>query len=234
MKKKEKEKVLIGFIGGESAASSGASTPNMASPMTSAPMYANGVRAAAIPIPYHPFPTGHYDPYAAYTSNGQMMPQAYMVPASIQQMYPTNPPVMSYQAAMNIISPQHQQSLPPPQQQQQQQQPHQQQLMDNANVQQQQQQQQQQQSQQAQPQQQNLSNTNSPAQAATPTATTSVDTKAEDDDDEGSKLTILSRLCSAVLDRNDAPKQEDGDAVKVEGNQENTPPPSRPQSATSP
>ncbi|KAG1309341.1 hypothetical protein G6F64_005388 [Rhizopus arrhizus] len=226
--------------GAESGASSGTSTPNMTSPMTSAPMYVNGVRPAAIPIHYQPFPPGHYDPYAAYTGNGQMMPQAYMVPASIQQMYPTNPPVMSYQAAMNIISPQHQQqSLPQQQQQQQQQQPQQQ------SQQQQQPQTQQQQHSLAEQQQVNtqqqqaLSVTNSPApSSATPNSTAAVpaatapavETKPEDDDDEGSKLTILSRLCSAVLDRNDVPKQEPD--VKIEGNQESTPPPSRPQSAT--
>jgi hypothetical protein len=216
--------LLIYVIGGESAASSGASTPNMASP--AAPMYANGVRPAAIPIHYQPFPH-HYDPYHVYTSNSQMMPQAYMVPASIQQMYPGHP-VMSYQAAMNIISPQQQQqSLQSAQQQQPQ---HQQQ-------QQQHQQQQQPQQQQALGDQQANNNNNSNIQQQQTTANNTVtETKPnaegdDDDDDEGSKLTILSRLCSAVLDRNDTPKQETD--IKTEGNQENTPPPSRPQSATS-
>ncbi|KAG1474597.1 hypothetical protein G6F56_000268 [Rhizopus delemar] len=244
--------------GAESGASSAGSTPNMTSPMSNAPMYANGVRPAAIPIHYQPFPHGHYDPYAAYANNGQMMPQAYMVPASIQQMYPTNPPVMSYQAAMNIISPQHQQAASPHQQhqqpqqlqhqqsQQQQQQPQQQQSQEQQQQLQQQlkqelkqeqtaspQQQQQQQYQQAEQhlqQQQHLveqpksvpageESTQSPD--ALTTNDPAAEPKVDDDDDEGSKLTILSRLCSAVLDGNDTPKQEE--EIKAEGNQETTP-----------
>jgi hypothetical protein len=174
----------------------------------------------AMPMHYSPFPNqGHYDPYA-YANSSQMMPQAYMVPAAIQQMYPTNPPVLSYQAAMNMIS---------PQQQQQQQ---------GAYMQQQQQQQQQQQHQQS-PVTSNTSTPTITATTATAAATATTATTSEggdankasaatdDDDDEGSKLTILSQLCSAVLDRNDTPKDEN--VIKTEESV-NTPPPSRPHS----
>ncbi|KAI9276312.1 hypothetical protein BY458DRAFT_433794 [Sporodiniella umbellata] len=160
--------------------SSGASTPSIASPMTGAPMY-NNTRPTGMPMSYQQFPSGHYDPYAVYSSNGQMMPP-YMVPAAIQQMYPNNS-AMSYQAAMNIISPQ----APSPQEQQ------------------------------------AVQHNSQP-----PMDTQDSKLKEQEDDDEGSKLNILSRLCSAVLDRNDGPKQEE---TTKPGNQENTPPPSRPHSA---
>jgi hypothetical protein len=169
-----------------------------------------------MPIHYQPFPGGHYDPYgyaaaaAAAASNGQMMPQAYMVPAAIQQMYPTNPPVLSYQAAMSMISPQHQQApahggyrpvaiQPQPS------------ADANANT--------------------NTANaTGTPAEStpATGEATTATTTTGaaasttEDDDDEGSKLTILSKLCSEVLDRNDAPKQDSTEEPKTDESQQTT------------
>ncbi|KAI9261049.1 hypothetical protein BY458DRAFT_516125 [Sporodiniella umbellata] len=201
----------------ESGASSAGSTPNLASPMANTPIYGNGVRPAALPMHYQTFSHGPYDPYAAYTNNGQMMPQTYMVPASIQQMYPTNPPVMSYQAAMNIISPQHQQQAASPNQQQQQ--PQQQQHHH--------QQQHQQHAEQhpdqglhhpSQPLADQKSNIHQTKMGSLNDTTASsngtslphpsAENKTEDDDDEGSKLNILSRLCSAVLDRNDTPKQE--------------------------
>jgi hypothetical protein len=45
-------------------------------------------------------PQAPYDPYG-YVNNGQMMPQAYMVPTGIPQIYPSNPSVLSYQT-MNM------------------------------------------------------------------------------------------------------------------------------------
>jgi hypothetical protein len=169
----------------------------MASPMTNPVLYANNAAAAAaaaaavrsngLPIHYQAFSTpSHYDPFHGVTyPQGQMMPQAYMVPATaIQQMYSAaNPPVLSYSGAMNMLSSQQQQQLQQHQQQQQQQ--------------------------------------NQGGQTAL----------NEDDDDEGNKLSILSRLCSEVLDNNDGSKQENNNvaAVKSESHQ-NTPPPSRPHS----
>ncbi|KAI7906984.1 uncharacterized protein BX663DRAFT_548081 [Cokeromyces recurvatus] len=229
--------------GVDSATSSGTSTPNMASPMTSANIYApnNSMRAPnTMPIHYQPFTQPAYDPYG-YANNGQMMPQAYMVPAAtIQQMYPTNPPVLSYQAAMNIISPQQQQQQHHQQQQQQQQAP----SLISGNY--------RPQEQQPQPPQQQQQPSTDPSVNAANTSATGTPTnstpahggdnlngiKAEDDDDEGSKLTILSQLCSAVLDRNDAPKQDTmtlpttttTEEIKQEEAHQNTPPPSRPHS----
>lgn len=121
-----------------------------------------------------------------------MMPHAYMAPASvIQQMYPGNP-MLTYQTAMNLLSPQQGQhgiyNYRPQDQPQSDQQ-----------------QQQQQQPPQAQTEQQR-SHEGSPAtptMVAAPAATKS--DANNDSDDEGSKLTILSQLCSAVLDRSDAP-----------------------------
>lgn len=211
--------------GGESGTSSGASTPNMASPMTNANLYAQnaavaGVRpnatTAAMPMHYQPFPTqGHYDPYA-YANSSQMMPQAYMVPAAIQQMYPTNPPVLSYQAAMNMISPQQQQQQQGGGYRLQEQQLQQQQSPNPANS-------------------NNASATGTPTNSTTPATTTTNEdgsntAKVEDDDDEGSKLTILSQLCSAVLDRNDQPKEGEDVVKSEESTHQNTPPPSRPHS----
>jgi hypothetical protein len=216
---------------GESAASSGTSTPNMASPMTNANLYAQNPNVRPpMPIHYQPFPAGHYDPYgyaaaaAAAASNGQMMPQAYMVPTAIQQMYPANPPVLSYQAAMSMISPQHQQTpvhggyRPVPIQPQ----PS---ADANANV------------------NTSTTTTNSSSAPANPTestpatseTTTAAAAASTDDDDEGSKLTILSKLCSEVLDRNDAPKQDGNnnnnnnntEEPKADESQQTTPPHTR-------
>lgn len=219
------------LIVGESVASSGTATPNMASPMTNTMLNAQNSNVRP-PMPYHyqPFPGGHYDPYgyaaaaAAAASNGQMMPQAYMVPAAIQQMYPTNPPVLSYQAAMSMISPQHQQApvshggyRPVPIQPQ---------PSADANV-------------NSTGNSANAAGTpteSAPAQApaipaqapaipvtaqapaqptvqatetgTTSTNTTSTATTAAEADEEGSKLTMLSKLCSDELDRNGQPKQD--------------------------
>ncbi|KAI8874796.1 hypothetical protein K501DRAFT_280984, partial [Backusella circina FSU 941] len=165
-------------IGNESATSSGASTPNMASPMSNPVLYAAAnnnaaVRSNGLPIHYQAFSApSHYDPFHGVTyPQGQMMPQAYMVPAAaIQQMYSAaNPPVLSYSGTMNMLSSQ---------------------------------------------------------QATAQAAIQPTSSQAEDDDEEGNKLSILSRLCSEVLDNNDGTKQEN---VKSESHQ-NTPPPSRPHS----
>ncbi|KAI9266648.1 hypothetical protein BDA99DRAFT_558702 [Phascolomyces articulosus] len=159
----------------------------------------NGVLA------YQPFQSGTYDAFHAaavsYQNSASMIPHAYMVPA-MQQMYPTNP-ILSYQAAMNMLSPQHGQSSPNIyagfRQDNQQQPPSQDQTTEG--------------------QQQHRSHEGSPAtptggvstpniknENATATATTTTES-----DDEGSKLNILSQLCSAVLDRAPAEsvKQED-------------------------
>ncbi|KAI8333791.1 hypothetical protein EDC96DRAFT_470019 [Choanephora cucurbitarum] len=212
-------------LGGESATSSGASTPNMASPVTNTNIYAqnNNVRPNTMPMHYQPFGQGHYDTYG-YVNNNQIMPQAYMMPTGLSQMYPTNPPVLSYQAAMSIISPQ-------------QSQPHQPQQPGVANA-------------NYRPQEQGSNNmssnaatpTNATPTNTTPTANTNTaspnqgavgtpDIKTEgDEDDEGSKLNILSQLCSAVLDSN-PPKQESHEQViKAEDVHQNTPPPTRPHS----
>ncbi|KAI8645842.1 hypothetical protein BD408DRAFT_411155 [Parasitella parasitica] len=200
-------------VGGESVTSSGASTPMQApvvnNSLYSAPAQINDgstptttsttttpTTSNTMPLHYQPFQTTQaYDPYG-YNSSNAMMPQAYMVPNNLSQMYPTNPPVLSYQAAMNIISPQQQQSP-----------------VLNSNV--------------------NSSNSTD----ATPSNSTPVMNDGnlvakveEDDDDEGSKLTILSQLCSSVLANNDGPKLETIDETKTDESHQNTPPPSRPHS----
>ncbi|CAO0795434.1 unnamed protein product [Mucor circinelloides] len=207
--------------GGESVTSSGTSTPMPAAAVNpnlyTPPTQTNGSSAPAttsttstpntMPIHYQPFQTTQaYDPYG-YNGSNAMMPQAYMVPNSIAQMYPTNPPVLSYQAAMNIISPQQQQQSP---------------VLNNGF---------------RQDQQSSDPNANNSA-AATPTNSTPAATDGsivakveEDDDDEGSKLTILSQLCSSVLANNDGTKPADTlEEIKTEETHQNTPPPSRPHS----
>lgn len=201
----------------------------MASPMVNANLYAQttGVRANALPMHYQPFQAqGHYDAYA-YANNNPIMPQAYMVPTTMPQMYPTNPSVLSYQA-MNMISPQQQLQQHQQQQQQQQQHQQQQQVVNGAYRLQ----------EQIQPNPAANTTTNTNSATSTPVISTASvlsttnsnepTTKVDDDDDEGSKLTILSQLCSAVLDRNDTPKEEE--VVKTEETHQNTPPPSRPHS----
>ncbi|KAI8383022.1 hypothetical protein BD560DRAFT_385805 [Blakeslea trispora] len=199
-------------LGGESGTSSGASTPNVASPVANTSMYAqnNSVRPNTMPMHYQPFNQGHYDTYG-YVNNSQMMPQAYMMPTGLSQMYPTNPPVLSYQTAMSIIS-----SQPQPQQQQQA-------GVANASY---------------RPQEQDnngMNHTTSTVATNTigtpPSTVVTADVKAEgDEDDEGSKLNILSQLCSAVLDSN-APKPKSHEqTVKAEEAHQNTPPPTRPHS----
>ncbi|GAN01099.1 hypothetical protein MAM1_0004d00530 [Mucor ambiguus] len=207
----------------DSVTSSGASTP-MSAPVVNANLYTpptqtNGASVPAtssttttpttsntMPIHYQPFQTAQaYDPYG-YNGSSAMMPQAYMVPNNLAQMYPTNPPVLSYQAAMNIISPQQQHQSP---------------VLNNGF---------------RQDQQSPDPNANNSA-AATPTnsAPTATDGSIakveEDDDDEGSKLTILSQLCSSVLANNDGTKPADTlEEIKSEETHQNTPPPSRPHS----
>lgn len=204
--------------GGDSGTSSGASTPNMASPMasinygqsTATRQSSQPATATAMPIHYAPFQDqGHYNPYA-YANSTQMMPQAYMVPAAMQQMYPSNPPILSY---MNMVSPQQQQQQVNGGYMQQQPAPAPTATAAAAA---------------------SNSNTSTPTNTTTTSTTNNADAKpatADDDDDEGSKLTILSQLCSAVLDRNDTPKDEQ--VAKIEENtttHQNTPPPSRPHS----
>ena len=157
-----------------------------------------------MPMHYQPFQTNQaYDPYG-YNGSNAMMPQAYMVPNSLSQMYPTNPPVLSYQAAMNIISPQQQQQSP---------------VLNNGYR-----------------QDQQSPDPNANNAAATPTNSTpaavdgNIVAKVEEDDDEGSKLTILSQLCSSVLANNDGSKPDTVDEIKTEETHQNTPPPSRPHS----
>ncbi|CEP14961.1 hypothetical protein [Parasitella parasitica] len=201
-------------VGGESVASSGTSTP-MTTPVVNTSLYSapapiNGTStpttstastttsttSSTMPLHYQPFQTTQaYDPYG-YNSSSGMMPQAYMVPNNLSQMYPTNPPVLSYQAAMNIISPQQQQSPV---------------LNSNAN-------------------------SSNSADATSSNSTPAMNEGnlgikvEEDDDDEGSKLTILSQLCSSVLANNDGSKQEATDEAKTDDTHQNTPPPSRPHS----
>ncbi|KAI9491930.1 hypothetical protein BDB00DRAFT_462578 [Zychaea mexicana] len=163
----------------------------------------SGVRTNGV-LAYQPFQSGTYDAFHAaavsYQTSTPMMPHAYMVPAAMQQMYPANS-ILSYQAAMNVF------------QQQQQQQQHGQSSpniyggfrQDNPQA------TQQPQDQQADGQQQHRSHEGSPA---TPTGVSTPNIKSEnaatESDDEGSKLNILSQLCSAVLDRAPEPaKQEE-------------------------
>lgn len=100
------------------------------------------------------------------------------LPAAIQQMYPGAQPILTYQAAMNMLSPQHGQS--------------------NAGL----------YYRQDGQEQQDRSHEGSPA---TPQGDNEANVKPEniDSDDEGSKLNILSQLCSAVLDRNDGPNKNE-------------------------
>ncbi|KAL0095067.1 hypothetical protein J3Q64DRAFT_1629331 [Phycomyces blakesleeanus] len=175
VRKERKKGVKRGPYKKRKQESSAASTPTASALPTGlySPTAGMGnVRNNAVPIHYQPLTTGHYDPFNAvsYQNSAQMMPQAYMMPAAIQQMYHTNPSMLSYQATMNMLSPQQSQttavqsSYRPVDQSAQQQQ----------------------------------------------TDNTTNGTKASDSDEEGSKLTILSQLCSAVLDRNDpSTKQED-------------------------
>lgn len=204
---------------GENGASSGTSTPNVVSPMTNADIYAqnNGVRGNTMPIHYQPFSSQPYDPYA-YANNGQMMPQAYMVPAGIPQIYPNNPSVLSYQSAVNLIPPQQQQQNQP---------------MNNGFVGQEEHVQQQSPSVHAVSATASANPSNNPSAAGTPTLAEkkpTVTAKTEEDDDEKSKLTILSQLCSAVLDHNDNPKEEEGN--KEESKSQNTPPAEAPKEET--
>ncbi|KAJ8657061.1 hypothetical protein O0I10_007140 [Lichtheimia ornata] len=164
---------------------------------------AAGVRTANGVLAYPSFQSGTYDAafHAAavsYQNSASMIPHAYMVPAAIQQMYPPNT-MLSYQAAMNMLSPQHGQPSPniygyrP----------------DAASSQQQQQQQQQQQAPQQQQEAdaqsaQHRSHEGSPATpngVGTPNSNPIKPETTTESDDEGSKLNILSQLCSAVLDR---------------------------------
>lgn len=130
-------------------------------------------------------PPAAYDPYA-YVNNGQMMPQAYMVPAGMPQMYPANPSVLSYQ---NMIQQQQQQQRLP----------------------------------EFRPQEP------TPSVNATDSASATLSEVKQDNEEEheeeGSKLNLLSRLCSEVLDGN--PKQETETSTPQ---QNTTPPPSRPHS----
>jgi hypothetical protein len=179
----------------------GSATPTTTS-TTTTPTTSN-----TMPMHYQPFQTNQaYDPYG-YNGSNAMMPQAYMVPNGLSQMYPTNPPVLSYQAAMNIISPQQQQQQSP--------------VLNNGYRQ----------------DQQSPDPNASNAAATTPTNSTPaaadgniVPKVEEDDDDEGSKLTILSQLCSSVLANNDGSKPDTIDEIKIEETHQNTPPPSRPHS----
>lgn len=156
---------------------------------------AAGVRTANGVLAYPSFQSGTYDAafHAAavsYQNSASMIPHAYMVPAAIQQMYPPNT-MLSYQAAMNMLSPQHGQPSPnmygyrP----------------DAASSQQQQQAQQQQESDSQIAQ--HRSHEGSPATpngVGTPNSN-AIKPETTESDDEGSKLNILSQLCSAVLDR---------------------------------
>ncbi|KAI9318211.1 hypothetical protein BX666DRAFT_1936062 [Dichotomocladium elegans] len=168
---------------------------------------AAGVRTNGV-LAYQPFQSGSYDAFHAavsYQNSASIMSHPYMVPAAIQQMYPTNS-ILSYQAAMNMLSPQHGQSSSniygyrpdsTPQTTSTTQQAEDQQ--DNG--------------QKEQQQQQQGSHEGSPASptgASTPNNGVKVE-NAPESDDERSKLNILSQLCSAVLDRapNPPPKQED-------------------------
>lgn len=182
------------------AQTNGVSTPAASSAATT-PTTSN-----TMPIHYQPFQTAQaYDPYG-YNGSNAMMPQAYMVPNNLAQMYPTNPPVLSYQAAMNIISPQQQQQSP---------------VLNNG-------------FRQDQPSPDPNANNSATATStnSTPAATDgSIVAKVEEDDDEGSKLTILSQLCSSVLANNDGTKPADTlEEIKTEDTHQNTPPPSRPHS----
>lgn len=159
---------------------------------------AAGVRTANGVLAYPSFQSGTYDAafHAAavsYQNSASMIPHAYMVPAAIQQMYPPNT-MLSYQAAMNMLSPQHGQPSPnmygyrpdaaSSQQQQQQQQAPQQQESDSQIA-------------------QHRSHEGSPATpngVGTPNSN-AIKPETTESDDEGSKLNILSQLCSAVLDR---------------------------------
>lgn len=104
------------------------------------------------------------------------MMHAYL-PAAIHQMYPGAPtPILTYQAAMRMLSPQQGQTNPGLYGQE----------------------------------QQDRSHEGSPA---TPQGDNEATVKPEnvDSDDEGSKLNILSQLCSAVLDRNDGSNQNESE-----------------------
>lgn len=157
----------------------------------------SGVRTNGV-LAYQPFQSGAYDPFHAvsYQNSAPMMPHAYMVPAAIQQMYPANPSILSYQAAMNMLSPQHGQSSPN--------------IYGNYRPQDGQQSGQQDQQDAQSQQQQHRSHEGSPATSTgVGTAAGGVKVENTESDDEGSKLNILSQLCSAVLDGTDAhPKQE--------------------------
>lgn len=160
---------------------------------------AAGVRTANGVLAYPSFQSGTYDAafHAAavsYQNSASMIPHAYMVPAAIQQMYPPNT-MLSYQAAMNMLSPQHGQPSPniygyrpdaaSSQQQQQQQAPQQQQDADSQSA-------------------QHRSHEGSPATpngVGTPNSNPIKPETTTESDDEGSKLNILSQLCSEVLDR---------------------------------
>ncbi|KAI7859127.1 hypothetical protein BDC45DRAFT_256295 [Circinella umbellata] len=164
----------------------------------------NGVLA------YQPFQSGGYDAFHAAVSyqNSSMMPHAYMVPA-MQQMYPNQ--ILSYQAAMSMLSPQHGQSSPNVYGFRQ----------DNT------QQSSDQQADGQQPQQQQQQHRSHEGSPATPTGGVSTpnikseNATATESDDEGSKLNILSQLCSAVLDRSPAEpvKQEEQSSQNPEQTQ---------------
>ncbi|RCH91871.1 hypothetical protein CU098_002314, partial [Rhizopus stolonifer] len=145
---KKRNKNVV-FIGVESAPSSGASTPNMASPMPNPNMYVQNSTAVrsnnAMPMHYQPFAQEHY---GAYDSSHATTPSTNPAPGAV--------------------------------------------------------------------------------------TTTAEGKTEEDDDDEGSKLNILSQLCSAVLDGNENKQGSNtvntNHTEKLEESHQNTPPPSRPHS----
>lgn len=192
--------LIDGVADGTPAPTSG-STAGTAATASSLPSALYGTSAQATAgtrtngvLAYQPFHSGTYDPFHAaavsYQNSGPMMPYAHMVPA-IQGMYPGNAPMLSYQAAMHMLSPQHGQAA--------------QNLYGGYRLPEQQDQQQHDRSHEGSPAASN--GVNEPA--------TKTEGNTADSDDEGSKLNILSQLCSAVLDRTDAPA-----AIKQEPNQQ--------------
>ncbi|KAL1928843.1 hypothetical protein VTP01DRAFT_2629 [Rhizomucor pusillus] len=195
-----KKRKQDGVADGTPAPTSG-STAGTAATASSLPSALYGTSAQATAgtrtngvLAYQPFHSGTYDPFHAaavsYQNSGPMMPYAHMVPA-IQGMYPGNAPMLSYQAAMHMLSPQHGQAA--------------QNLYGGYRLPEQQDQQQHDRSHEGSPAASN--GVNEPA--------TKTEGNTADSDDEGSKLNILSQLCSAVLDRTDAPA-----AIKQEPNQQ--------------
>ncbi|KAI7862808.1 serine hydrolase-domain-containing protein [Spinellus fusiger] len=167
-----------------SADSSTASTHNPSSLTTGlySPVGAGtaDARTTSAPMHYPPLTAGPYDPFHAvnYQNSSYIMSQGYIMQPAYQQMYPTHPSMLTYQTAMHLLSPQqHQSSVPsnepPP----------------------------------VDPAKQHASSDTTPS---TPTPTTTPTTThtpraggksitTPDLDEEGSKLNLLSQLCSAVL-----------------------------------